>query len=1762
MLHVPRHLRVRSWVGHCLLACLLIATCLVVTGQSTVDKAGAATDTGTKIFRMVPNVDATKTSWTQNGVTAGTYYNAIDDDPGANDEDTTRIYGPSNTDTNNTATFDLTNMPSDFGSALSVRVLTIGATLRSTAGQDDTEKLAVALSTGGDVTALTSTSSSQLLSDSWDPYTYDLPVTGTNSKAAFDAARLKLIGDYTVTGGADTGTFMAVTAVAVEVTYLPTSNLPKLNQDRYIWENDDEDQATYATPDNADENTQQAPGNTAITGVRKGERLSARVQIRNSGDALANRDLALFYDRNDGVWSKVQENPVLDDTATNCSDTSLFDCTSVESSSIGANSSIAIDSSGYPWIVSRIAGSAGLRLSHYVGKGGNCVSGAWSCETIYNSGTSGDYASIVLDKSNTPWISFIAATNDLYVARFVGTGGTGCVGASNSSAWTCTAVDTPSTVTGTTSIALDQSGNPWVSYYDASGSDLKVAKYSGSWALSTVDSAVNGGNYNSLAFDQSGAAWISYYDAGNGDLKVAKWVSSWTLTTVDSANTVGQYTSIAIAPDGYPRIAYYDATGGNLDLRMATYNGAAWGSAAIDTTGDVGMDASIAFAPDGNPWVVSYVNSSADLRLSRYNGSTWTNTSIDTTGNVGVQPDIAFSSDGTAWISSYSTTDAGLKVLHQARSGEIITGSALARGHNNPIAESHADMTAVPDNTNRDDADCSTGTWNNGIAADSANLSGLSLPVGSGTSQCTEVAFLIDTSRASLSQQYRFVIASRDSWRVDKGTWRGPVAVSAYPTMTMAAAEAPRISKDAEPVWPTCPANSNYECTSSFMGTGFDYIGSQTQVAYGPDGSVWATYDNYNGGNTDLWVSHYVGSGGTGCVGTTAWTCVAVETSVTVGYGAEIAIGPDGTPWLAYLTNASTDALRYAHYVGSGGTGCATTAWTCGNIDAHLPSYFSYLSITVDQSGSPWVTFTDTVNTMWAAMYVGSGGTGCDSQAWSCTSVLSNAAYFSHMTSDSAGRPWIAGLLSGGLARLYAAHYVGTGGTGCNSAAWTCYIVESSASYGAGSWSGVTVDGSGTPWITYRDETNTALKLAHYVGSGGQGCNLNSWTCETIDNSGDYGTASSIAIGADGTKWLVNKDDGTSDLRVVHSVTGAGSGGGCATGWVCETVRTGGVSGTPTNIVIDPLGVPTINWLDASWVSWLVKPVAIAAGPDITSAAGGAARNGRWTAGRYSLDSGYSPRSSTCGATAGNRGYCGVASSDSDYDSMTAEANESPLYTFGMNSTFNDGVPVLTWTGKSTVAPSSKAITPQVWNNTTGVWDTLTTSVNSCTAASPNTDCTITGKGTGAAQDYYKLTGGTYWSYFRVRQAANTAAMTLSTNVATWTANRPPKAVANLAQTTTGNSPILTGKWTNSTTVKFTGDVGDLDSSDTDALCVEVQPVTVAFTNSETVCAAGVPYSSNTMQSTSVSIVVSDNTLYHWQARAKDAGGVYSGWQPFDVNSDVLTAETDFGVDTTAPSTGTVYDGVSPGVDAVYNTGSLSVLSANWSGFADVGISNIESYDYSIGTAPNLTDTLGWTNTTSTWASPAGLNLHTNQMYYFNVLAKDYAGNVSAVVNSNGQFVAPTLSFSISSGTVTLALHGSFNDSQSIDLKTSTNAYSGYTTYMYAKSSLSYGAQSIAAYGSGWNAPSSWSGYGFGYTSSDTDVAGQSRFTGGKYAGVPVGAGAAEIVDDHTPAVDGLVQSTPLNLETFTVTLKVQTPTTQAAGTYTTSLVFSVVAQY
>jgi hypothetical protein len=135
--------------------------------------------------------------------------------------------------------------------------------------------------------------------------------------------------------------------------------------------------------------------------------------------------------------------------------------------------------------------------------------------------------------------------------------------------------------------------------------------------ISTIDTVNDVGEHVSIALDPaSGTTYISYYDATYLDLKMAQSVvsggncgpgNSWRCETVDSVGDVGKYSSIAVDPtDGYPIIAYHDTTNRALKLAIGSAVGWIFKTIQVPLFGSAGQYASLALDATGKTQIAYY----------------------------------------------------------------------------------------------------------------------------------------------------------------------------------------------------------------------------------------------------------------------------------------------------------------------------------------------------------------------------------------------------------------------------------------------------------------------------------------------------------------------------------------------------------------------------------------------------------------------------------------------------------------------------------------------------------------------------------------------------------------------------------------------------------------------------------------------------------------------------------------------------------------------------------------------------------------------------------------------------------------------------------------------------------------------------------------------------------------------------------------------------------------------------------------------------
>ncbi len=336
-----------------------------------------------------------------------------------------------------------------------------------------------------------------------------------------------------------------------------------------------------------------------------------------------------------------------------------------------------------------------------------------------------------------------------------------------------------------------------------------------------------------------------------------------------------------------------------------------------------------------------------------------------------------------------------------------------------------------------------------------------------------------------------------------------------------------------------CSGTTAWSCT--IVDDPANLIGGDTSIAFDLSGNPWVSYADSTAGA--LKVAKYVGSGGTGC-SSSLWTCTVIEDIANaVGSSNQIGINDAGDVWIVY-DELTVNTLKAAKYVGSGGTGCTSAAWACTVVDDPATAVGDG-SISFDNSGNPWVAYEDANDALKVARYVSSGGN-CTSTAWNCETVDDLGAQMLNpsISADNFGNMWVSYYEDSGINRLKVARYVTSGGSGCNSSAWTCEVVDDHATNDMGDTSVITFDSKGMAWVAYHQQTSTAIKVAKYVGSGGAGCGIGStaWTCYLVADVGNELYEPSIAIDSYDTPWLVYRDNFSIELEYAKYVGSGGTG--------------------------------------------------------------------------------------------------------------------------------------------------------------------------------------------------------------------------------------------------------------------------------------------------------------------------------------------------------------------------------------------------------------------------------------------------------------------------------------------------------------------------------------------------------------------------------------------------------------------------------------------
>ncbi len=239
---------------------------------------------------------------------------------------------------------------------------------------------------------------------------------------------------------------------------------------------------------------------------------------------------------------------------------------------VGTQTSIVLDNLGLPVVSYRDSTNLDLKVLHCTGRA-NCR-GRKSISSPDAAGSVGLYTSLVLDGGGNPVVSYSSSSIGNLHLKVLHCNDSNCAGGDES----IESLDTGGNVGSYTSLVLDGGGNPVVSYFDFTNKDLKVLHCDdsncagGGESIESPDTGGNVGLYTSIVLDSSGNPVVSYSDSTNFDLKVLHCNDSncaggdESIESPDTRGIVGEYTSLVLNSSGNPVVSYHDRTNGNLKV--------------------------------------------------------------------------------------------------------------------------------------------------------------------------------------------------------------------------------------------------------------------------------------------------------------------------------------------------------------------------------------------------------------------------------------------------------------------------------------------------------------------------------------------------------------------------------------------------------------------------------------------------------------------------------------------------------------------------------------------------------------------------------------------------------------------------------------------------------------------------------------------------------------------------------------------------------------------------------------------------------------------------------------------------------------------------------------------------------------------------------------------------------------------------------------------------------------------------------------------
>lgn len=329
--------------------------------------------------------------------------------------------------------------------------------------------------------------------------------------------------------------------------------------------------------------------------------------------------------------------------------------------------------------------------------------------------------------------------------------------------------------------------------------------------------------------------------------------------------------------------------------------------------------------------------------------------------------------------------------------------------------------------------------------------------------------------------------------------------------------------------------------------------GQYAAIAIGSDGLPVMSY-NYSGGQGVLRVAHCANAA---CAGVATLTSVEIGSSGSagnVGKFTAIAIGTDGLPIVSYQTGDGT--LKVAHCANSACTGSAliTPVDASGTVGL-------FTAIAIGTDGLPVISYYDSGNGDLKVAHCANAACTGAATITAADSAGSVGAY-TDIAIGSDGFP-IVSYQDASAHHLKVAH--------CENAACTglATVTPLDVAGSTGYYTSIAIGADGLPVVSYYDLSNGDLKVAHCDSvdcTGGV-------SLTAVDTAGIVGPYPSIAIGADGLPIVSYYDQTNADLKVAHCASAD-----CAGGAVITALDTTGDAGQYSALAIGADGLPIVSY--------------------------------------------------------------------------------------------------------------------------------------------------------------------------------------------------------------------------------------------------------------------------------------------------------------------------------------------------------------------------------------------------------------------------------------------------------------------------------------------------------------------------------------------------------------------------------------------------------